>query len=169
MRLLRSCMAAVIRLRRCYGGQVPRYRAVGIFGGEKTAFFRRHVASDVIENVARDCFVLLIFCDLESVEIGDGELRLIVKHFLEVRHVPVTIDRVTMKPAADVIVHSARSHFAQREQRHVERLFARIALGIAGVESREKIERDWPRKFWRITESAFLWVITAINLPVRGI
>ena len=74
-----------------------------------------------------------------------------------------------MKPAADVIVHAARSHFSQREQRHVEGMFAGIALGIAGVESREKIERDWARKFRRITESAFLRVITAVDLTVRGI
>ena len=33
----------------------PGYnRAVGIFGGEKAAFFRGHVSGDVIENVARD-------------------------------------------------------------------------------------------------------------------
>src|SRR6516225_8312194 len=36
--------------------------AVGVFGGEEPAFFRRHVASDVVENVTRNCFVLLIFC-----------------------------------------------------------------------------------------------------------
>src|SRR5437667_6069848 len=112
---------------------------------------------------------MLIFCDLEGVKIGDGELRLVVKHFLEVRHVPVTINRVTMKPAADVIVHSASSHFAQREQRHVESVFAGIALGIACVEPREEIERDWPRKFWRIAEPAFLRVMTAINLTIGRI
>ena len=33
----------------------PGYNgAIGIFGGEKAAFLRCHVASDVIENVARD-------------------------------------------------------------------------------------------------------------------
>ena len=51
-------MAAVIRLRRGYGGQVPRGRdynwAVRIFGGEKAAFLRRHITGDVIENVACD-------------------------------------------------------------------------------------------------------------------
>src|SRR5215467_4082038 len=112
---------------------------------------------------------MLISCDLECVEIGDSELRLIVKHFLEVRHVPVTIYRVTMKAAADVIVHSAPSHFAQREQRHVESKFAGIALWIACVESCDKIECDRPRKFRRSTESALLRVITAIELFISGI
>ena len=31
-------------------------RTVGVFGGEEAAFLRSHVAADVIENVARDCF-----------------------------------------------------------------------------------------------------------------
>ena len=148
----------------------PGYNwAVSIFGREKAAFLRCHVASDVIKDVARDCLVLPVSCDLECVEIGNGELRLIVKHFLEVRHVPVTIDRVTMKTAADVIMHSARCHFAQRKQSHLERLFAGIALRIARVKSRQEIECNWPWKFWRITKPAFLWVITAVNLPVGGL
>ena len=74
-----------------------------------------------------------------------------------------------MKPAADVIVHSARSHFAQREQRHVESVFARIALGIACVESREEIERDWPRKFRCAAEATFFRIVAAVELLVGGI
>ena len=120
-------------------------------------------------SLARERIEVRVAQNLERVEIGDGELRLVVKHFFEVRHVPVTINRVTMKPAADVIVHSARSHFAQREQRHVESVFAGIALGIACVESGEKIESDWPRKFRSIAESAFLRVITAIDLTIGSI
>ena len=103
------------------------------------------------------------------VEVGSSELRLVVKHFLEVRYVPVTINRVTMKSAADMIVHSARSHFAQREQRHVEGVFAIIALGIACVESHQEIERDWPRKFRCIAESAFFRIVTAIDLTIGSI
>ena len=74
-----------------------------------------------------------------------------------------------MKPSADVIVHSACSHFSQREQRHVESVFTGIAFGIACVEARQEIKRDWPRKFWRVTEAAFLRVITAIELTVGSI
>src|SRR4029077_6157857 len=107
--------------------------------------------------------------DLKCVEISGCELRLIVKHFLEVRHVPVTSDRVTMKTAADVIVHPAGGHFAQREQSHVERVFARISLGITRIKSRQEIQRDRPRKFWSITESGFFWVVTAIKLLVSGL
>jgi hypothetical protein len=73
----------------------PGYnRAVGIFGGEKSRLRWMSCRGDVIENVARDGFILPILCDLKCVEIGDSELRLIIKHFFEMRHVPVTIDRV---------------------------------------------------------------------------
>ena len=102
---------------------------VGIFRGEESAFLRCHVTNDVIENVARDRFVLSISRDLECVDISDGELRLIVKHLFEMRHVPVAIDRITVKPASDMIMHSARSHFAQREHSHFKRMFADSLLG----------------------------------------
>ena len=62
--------------------------------------------------------------NLDRVEISAGELGLVVKHFFEMRDVPVAIDRVTMEPASDVVVHAAGSHFAQSEQRHLERVFA---------------------------------------------
>src|SRR5262249_2476249 len=93
------------------------YRAVGFLRGKKAAVFRRHGGSDVIKDVARDHFVLLVFWDLERIEIREGELRLVEKLFFEVRHLPVTINRITMKPTPDVIVHPACSHLAQRKQR----------------------------------------------------
>src|SRR5947209_16703173 len=108
-------------------------------------------------------------CDLKGVQISDGELRLIVEHFFEVWHVPVTIDRVTVKSAADVIVHSARGHFAKREQGHFECLFAVTALGIACVKSRKEIESDRARKLWRVTKPAFLRVVIAIKLLISGL
>ena len=54
------------------------HRAIGIFGGEESAFLRCHVSRYIIKNVARDCFVFLISRDLECVEICDSELCLIV-------------------------------------------------------------------------------------------
>src|SRR5438128_805011 len=111
-------------------------KAIGIFSRKKSAFLACQVASDVIENVPCDGFIPSIVRDLKGVEISGGELRLIVEHFLEVRHVLVTIDRVAMKTAAEMIVHSAGGHFAQSEQSHFERLFTGFALGITPVESR---------------------------------
>src|SRR5262249_3582387 len=143
--------------------------AVCIFGREEPAIFRRHVASDVIEDVARDRFVLFIFCDLERVEVRDSKLRLVVKHFLEMRYVPVTIDGITMKSAADMVMHTPCGHFAQREQSHFQRVFAVITFGIARGKAREEVESHWARKFRGITEAAFLWVVAAVELLIGGI
>ena len=74
-----------------------------------------------------------------------------------------------MKPATDVIVHPACGHLAQREQRHFERLFGRIALGIACVKACQEIERHRSRKFRRSTKPAFLRIVTSVNLFVSGI
>src|SRR5712671_2197171 len=79
-----------------------RYRnlAVRIFGGKESAFLRGHVAADVIERIARDLFEDRLAVDLERIEIGGGELGLIVEHFFEMRDVPVSIDGVAVEPAA---------------------------------------------------------------------
>src|SRR6478672_2792121 len=85
-------------------------RAVRIFGRVESARGRSHVAPDVIKNVAGGCGELCFARDLKSVEISAGQLRLIVKHFLEMRHVPMGVDRIPMKSTADVIVHSTSRH-----------------------------------------------------------
>jgi hypothetical protein len=63
---------------------------------------------------------------LESFEIGDGKLRLVVEHFFEMRHVPVAIDRITVEAAAQMVVHATRRHFAEREEIHLERMSAAL-------------------------------------------
>ncbi len=40
------------------------------------------------------------------------------------RHVPEGIDRVAVKAAAEMIVHSAGRHFAERKKIHLERMLA---------------------------------------------
>ena len=59
--------------------------------------------------------------DLERLQIGDGELALVVEHLLEVRDEPALVDRVAMEAAAELIVHAALGHLAQGQQHHVER------------------------------------------------
>ena len=72
-----------------------------------------------------------------------------------------------MEAAAEMIVHSARRHFAQREQIHLERVFAGIALADRARKiAKEKIERHRPRKFRRIAETAFVRVVAARDLLV---
>src|SRR5467141_2249094 len=97
------------------------------------------------------------------------------------RHVPVTIDRVTMEAAADMIVHPAGRHFAQRPQSHFERVLAGgRGIGIlpmffrhwleakatfySRIKSGEEIERRRPREYPGHAKTAFARLGAAIEL-----
>ena len=133
-------------------------QTVRILGGVESALRGGHVAPHVVEDIARDTFVKRIARDLECVEIGARKLRLVVEHFFEVRDVPETVNRVAVETAAEMVVHSAVGHFAQREKAHVER--ARIAF--ERVEPQQKIQRNGARKFRSTAEPAEI-VIEAVR------
>src|SRR5664279_1650450 len=103
-----------------------RYRnlAVGILGGEKSAFLRGHVAADVIENIPGDRLEKRIARDLKRFEIRDGQLRLVIEHFFEMWDMPEAIHGVAVKAAAQMIVYSSGRHLAECEKIHFERVFA---------------------------------------------
>src|SRR5256714_6587309 len=141
-------------------------RAVRIFGGVEAARGRSHVAPDVIKNVAGGCGELCFARDLKSVEISASQLRLIVKHFLEMRHVPVGVDRIPVKSTTDMIVYSTSRHLSQCQQDHFQSMLPGIRIRIARVEARQKIQRDRPRKFWGTTETAFVRIKSSRKLLV---
>src|SRR6266487_3810383 len=68
-----------------------------------------------------------------------------------------------------MIVHSAGRHLAQRDQIHFEGVLAGFAFCIARIETRQEIERDRARKFWRSSEAAFLVIETPRKLLVGGL
>ncbi len=75
-----------------------------------------------------------------------------------------------MKAAAQLIVHPAGRHFAQGEERHSQRRFARFRLRRGTlVDVKKKLERDRPRKLRRAAEPAFARVVAACDLLVGGI
>jgi len=100
-----------------------RYRlhAVCVFGRVEAALLAGHVAPDVIEDVARGLLEDWLARDLERLQIADGELRLIVEHFLEMRNVPELVHGVTVKAATEMIVDAAFGHLAQRGEGHLQR------------------------------------------------
>jgi hypothetical protein len=55
------------------------------------------------------------------VEIRRDEQRVVVEHFLEVRHEPLRVDGVAVEAAADEVVHAARGHTVEGEPYRVER------------------------------------------------
>ena len=101
---------------------------------EPTAF-RSHIAAHVIENVARDLAKSRVMRTLKCFEVGIRQLRLIVEHLFEMRDVPKAIDRIAMKSATKLVVHSAHCHFPEGEQYHFERMLTRIAILVRDVKS----------------------------------
>ena len=121
---------------------------------------------DVVEYVSRDFFEERLACDLKRFEVSDRQLRLVIKHFFEMRHVPEGIHRVPVKAAAQVIVHSAGRHFAERKEIHLERVLAAHGFGRPPIDAGKKIQRHRPREFWRHTETAFVCVVASRDLLI---
>ena len=145
----------------------PGYnRTVCIFGRIESALRRSHVAPHVIKNVTRGCCEFRIARDLKSVEISARQLCLVVKHFLEMRHMPVHVDRIPMKSTTDVIVHSTRRHLSQCQQDHFQGVLPGVRIRIACVKARQKIKRDRAWKFWRATETALVRIECSRKLLV---
>ncbi len=148
--------------------------AVGVLGGIESARRMRHVAQDVIKNVADGAGVIRflrrgelresqtfsagrvrvsynsLFRNQVGVKVELRELRLVVEHFLEVRHEPFGIHRVTREPAAQRVVNAAGGHAIAGVQHH--------ARGFIVVKTlRAAQQQRWQaglRKFRRAAESA---------------
>src|SRR6202000_402649 len=101
-----------------------------------------------------------LLCDLKRCEVRNNKLRLIVKHFFEVRDEPVFIDRVAMKTAAQLIIHSTLFHREQRLDNHV----ASLTVSRPFPEAQEEIVPGGPRKFGRGAKSPKLRIEGAPQL-----
>src|SRR5437868_7888540 len=145
-----------------------RNRAVCIFGRIESAFRRSHVAPDVIKNVTRGRGEFRIASYLKSVEIRARQLRLVVKHFLEMWHMPVRVDGIAMKSTANVIVYSTGRHLSQCQQDHFQGMLPGIRIRIARVEAHQKIKCDRAWKLWRATETALMRIKGPRELLVSG-
>ena len=150
---------------------MARRLAVGVLGGEEPAGGRvGEVALHVGEDVARRVGKLFVTRDLVGFQVGDGELRLVVEHLLEVRDVPARVGRVAVKAAAQMIVDAARRHVTQRGEVHLQRV---LALGrvrpVAGVNAGEQVERDGLRELRGVAEAAVLGVEAAGELLITGV
>src|SRR5436190_1411660 len=130
--------------------------AVRIFCGIEPALRRSHVPPHIIKNVPRGRREFDLSCNLKSVEISARQLRLIIKHFLEVWHVPVSIDGISMKSAADVVMDSTSRHLSQREQDHFQGVLPRISIRIVRIKTAEEIKDDRTRKFRAPAETTFV-------------
>ena len=113
---------------------------------------------------------LFVTRDLVGFQVGDGELSLVVEHFLEMRDVPARVGRVAVEAAAQMIVDAARRHVTQRGEVHLQRV---LALGrvrpVAGVNAGEQVERDGLRELRGVAEAAVHGVEAAGELLITGV
>ena len=94
---------------------------VGVLGREEAALGVAEVAQHVGDDLLGDAPVTRLAGDLPSVHVGAQQQRLVVEHLLEVRHQPVSVDRVAVEAASHLVVHAAGRHRVQRHGDGVER------------------------------------------------
>ena len=104
---------------------------------------------------------------MEGFEVGNRQLRLVVQHFLEMRHVPIFVHRVAVKAAAEMIVHASRGHFLERLEYHLPRSLRRCSVDVAKRRPKQKIQDGRAGEFRGVTESSFAFVKRARQLFVR--
>ena len=138
--------------------------AVGVFSGIESAFRMRHIAQHVADDVARDVGKPRVATGQIGVEIEVHQLRVVIEHFFEMRHEPLSIDRVTMEAAADLVMQTARGHPLTGVQHHADRLV--ILESRAVVEQKRRFARAW--KFWRAGEPPVFRIVFVLELS-RGV
>ena len=92
-------------------------------------------------------------------------MRVVVEHFLEVRHEPFFIDRVAGEAAADLVVHAAGRHLVAGVQHHADAVPVAGAVGVAQQHQRQA----GPGELGRVAEAAEARVVLGLELGDRPV
>ena len=128
--------------------------AVGVLGGEEAPQGVAEVAEQVVEGFLHDGPERFVPGEPVSMEIGAGELSVVVEHLLEVRDPPRRVGGVAGEAAAQVVVDAALRHGAQRVLHHV----AGAWLAGPGVEPQQELQHHGLGEFRCAAEPAVLLV-----------
>ena len=94
--------------------------AIGILRGiEAAVFCVIHLPQHVVKRLRCDVAIERLLRRLERLKIGDDELRVIVKHLLEMWDEPASIGGIAVETAAHLVIHTTPRHFFQREFNHL--------------------------------------------------
>ena len=121
---------------------------VGVERGGEGALLLAQLGERPVERLAADALEQRLAGDLPGVQVGAREQGVVVEHLLEVRDEPEAVDGVAGEAAADLVVHAAARHPAQRVQRH---------LALAAPE--QELDRRGGRELRRRAEPAVLGVV----------
>ena len=121
-----------------------------------------HLTQRKIENAARHIGIERIFRCLVGFGVERRQLRLVVKHLLEVWDSPATVSGIAMETAANLVMNSTSGHRAQIVQYHVQRVLLASARPVPQQEVGDN--RPWePRDF---TKTAIRSVVRLTDLLV---
>ena len=109
--------------------------AVGVLRREEPALGMPHLAQQVVERLGRDVAVAIVAGHEPRARVQLRELRVVVQHLLEVRHVPARVGAVPGEAAADLVVDAAGRHPVERERDHLERVGRRRAARCRSTNS----------------------------------
>ena len=126
-------------------------RLVGVLAGVETAarLVREHRIRP-IDDPFGDLAKQRLARDLKAVQKIFQQLRIIVRHFLEMRHAPALIHRIAMKPAGQLVVDASRTHFFERKRGDFQH--PRVASRL--ITFKQQIERRRMREFRRASKSS---------------
>ncbi len=120
---------------------------------------RVHLAQEVPEDVLGDEAQPLVAGQTEGAGIDPRELRVVVQHLLEVRHMPALVRRVAGETAADMVVDAARGHVLQGRDQQGAGLF--VATRGQG---QQVLQQRRLRELGRVAETAVARVEAARQL-----
>ena len=95
---------------------------VRILARIKAAARISHLADHIIKRLLCDAARKVVLGHLKEMQIQTRQERIVVEHLLEMRHEPLRVHRVTMKPAAELIVYAAFGHLAAGVLDYFQRL-----------------------------------------------
>ncbi len=112
---------------------IDAFNAVGlrVERGDKSAARIRHLFEHEGEGSLGRAAVFLLACAVVDLRKELGQLRLVVKHLLEVRNVPAAVGAVAMETACQVIDDASRRNVIERVGHHG------VGLLIVGMRGRK--------------------------------
>ena len=130
---------------------------VGVQRAGESTLGAAQLAQDEVQRLLAGAAQDRVAADLEPVQVGAGEQRVVVEHLLEVGHGPRGIDGVPGEPAAHLVVDASGGHRLQRVQRHL-RLPA----------PQQQVDDGGGRELRRITPAAVDRVVAAAQVAHGG-
>ena len=126
------------------GGPFDALR-VGVLAGRERTVRQGQLARHVVQRVLHDRPVARLAGELPRVEVGAGELGVVVEHLLEVGHQPLPVGRVAREAAAQLVVDAAVGHGVQGAAHHRQRrLVGRLGHGA----DEERLDEHGRRGTW---------------------